>query len=94
MIVTKKSMIVWKRNKLNKKCPTMSEIDYKLATKIIFITGPYEGYISIKNQTFQFKFKESVPKNLHSLNVFMIMCCYCNTAYYGQTVRRLFVLGP
>ena len=72
----------------------MSEIEYKLATKIIFITGPYEGYISIKNQTFQFKFKESVPKNLHSLNVFMIMCCCCNTAYYGQTGRLLFVLGP
>ena len=38
-----------------------------------------------------FKFKESIPKYLCSCLIYKVSCSCCNTTYYGETERHLFV---
>lgn len=55
--------------------------------------------IIITRQFTQFKFKESIPKNLRSHIVYKFLCSWCKTTCYGQNEKHFFVrsskhLGP
>ena len=41
----------------------------------------------------EFKFKDSVPKNLCSHLFYKFLCSCCHVIYYGQTEKHLFVLS-
>ena len=38
-----------------------------------------------------FKFKDSIPKYLRSHLIYKFSCSSCNTTYFGETARHLFV---